>query len=226
MKAIKILFILAGGFLPFSCTDWNYIDTGIHDPNQHINQTMYSYLSENTKQFYLTTALIERAGLRNLFEGKDASHHNIMFIAPGKYAVMAGMIRKGYAKTVVKDKDGKLDFDYLKDIENIPVDVCKSIILSYTFDKIYLRDEFPEGRRGEGPEFGEGGEVLTSINGNKIWFYRQKTAYGNFTDVPVNTIIGIEVDSKTDLYLQTTDIKVKNGVVHGNVNGFIIKDLK
>lgn len=209
-----------------ACTNWNYIDTGVHDPNAHVNKSMMQYLREHSDQFYLTTAIIERAGLNDMFEGRDSQHPNIMFIAPTKYAIAAGMMRMEYAKTPIKDAKGNIvAFDFLKDVQNIPEDVCKSIILSYTFDKVYLRDEFPAGTRGEGENLMQGGEVLTSINGNKIWFYRQQTAYGNYSNIHVNTIIGIELDTKTDLYLASTNLKVKNGVVHANVDGFIIKDL-
>lgn len=212
-----------------ACTNWNYIDTGVHDPNQYVNSSMYEYLKQNSDQFYLTTAIIDRAGLKDLFEGKDPNHKSVMFIAPTKYAIMAGMMRMEYTKTPLKDEQGKVvSFDFLKDIENIPVDVCKSIILSYTFDKVYLRDQFPIGKRGDGKEqkLMQDGEVMTSLNGNKIWFYCQQTPYGNFADIHLNTIVGIEMGTMTDLYLVSTDHVVKNGVVHGNVDGFVIKDLK
>ena len=227
MKKIKILLSFLVLFAFASCTNWNYIDTGVHDPHEFDNVSMYDYLKANSKQFYLTTALIDRAGLQDLFMGKDPAHKRIMFFAPTKYAIAAGMIRKDYAKTPLNDANGELwDFDYLKDIQNIPVEVCQSIILSYTFDKVYMRDEFPKGERGEGEELMQGGEILKSINGNEIWIYRQQTAYGNFTDIPVNTIVGIEQGTNTDLYLTSTDHTVNNGVVHALVDGFMIKDLK
>lgn len=227
MKVFKTLLFMIGLMSLGACTNWNYIDTGVHNPNEYVETSAFGYLKKNANQFYLTTALIERAGLTNLFEGKDPQHPKIMFIAPTKYAIMAGMMRMNYAQTPLKDSKGNsVDIDYLKDIQNIPVEICRSIILSYTFDKAYLRDEFPLGHRGEGVDLMQQGEIMTSLNGNKIWFYRQQTSFGNFSDVHVNTIIGIEVDTKTDLYLTSTDLKVKNGVVHANVDGFIIKDLK
>lgn len=227
MKQLKSTLLFLGMICLSACTNWNYIDTGVHDPNEHTSKSMMQYLTEHPNNFYLTTAIIQRAGLTELFEGKDPEHPKVMFIAPTKYAIMAGMIRKGYAKTPLKDKEGKIDsFDFLTDVQNIPPDVCKSIILSYTFDKVYLRDEFPQGKRGEGNNLMQDGEVLTSINGNKVWFYRQATAYGIYSNIEVNTIIGIEMDTKSDLYLASTDITVKNGVVHANVDGFMIKDLK
>lgn len=227
MKTIKIFLCLVGILFFQGCTNWNYIDTGVHDPNEHANSTMYEYLKKRADQFYLTTAIIERAGLTDLFQGKDPNHKNIMFFAPTKYSIAAGMIRKGYAKTTSNDPKDEFNFDLIKDIQEIPVDVCKSIILSYTFDKVCMRDEFKEGKRGpENEKLMQGGEVYTSINGNQLWVYRQQTPYGNFADIHVNTIVGIELETKTDFYLASTDIKVKNGVVHANTDGFIIKDLK
>lgn len=227
MKKIKILLSFLVLVALASCTNWNYIDTGVHDPNEYVNTSMYDYLKANNQNFYLTTALIDRAGLQDLFQGKDPVHPKVMFFAPTWYSVAAGMIRKGYAKTPLKDAEGKImSFDFAKDVQNIPVEVCRSIILSYTFDKVYMRDGFPQGKRGEGEDIQQGGEILKSLNDNKIWIYRQQTAYGNFTDIHVNTIVGIEQGTNTDLYLASTDLVVKNGVVHSLVDGFMIKDLK
>lgn len=227
MKKIKILLAFLAFFAFASCTNWNYIDSGVHDPNKFVETSMYDYLKANDAQFYLTRALIDRAGLQDLFQGKDPAHPKVMFFAPTWYAVAAGMFRKEYTKTPLKDAEGNLvSYDFKKDIENIPVQVCRSIILSYTFDKVYMRDAFPQGKRGEGKDIQQGGEILTSLNGNKLWVYRQQTAYGNFTNIHVNTIIGIEQGTNTDFYLASTDNAVKNGVVHSMVDGFIIKDLK
>lgn len=226
IQKINKLLALALVMLLAACTNWNYIDTGTHDPNEHAQKSIYKYLSEHPKDFSLAKALIDRAGLRDLYEGNDAQHPAVMLIAPLNYSIMAGMVRNNYATTVITDAKGNPStWDFIKDINNIPVEVCRSIMLSYTFDKIYYRDAFPAGTRGESLEKSEGGEVMTSLNGNKVWFYNQKTAYGQFSTITINTIHGIEVDTKTDLWLPTTDIKVKNGVIHANTPGFIIKDL-
>lgn len=228
MKTIKkLIWTLVGVSLLQACTNWNYIDTGIHDPNEHANITMYEYLKKRSDQFYLTTALIERGGLVDLFQGKDAEHPRIMFFAPTKYAVAAGLIRH----KIVQEPDGhqfEFGYDMEKAIRNMPEELCRKIILSYTFDKVYMRDEFKAGKRSDDPsqELQQGGEILTSINGNELWVYRQEVAYQGISTIPINTIVGIEQATKTDFWLTSTDIKVKNGVVHANVDGFMIRYLE
>lgn len=223
MKRIFLLPVLALILLVSGCTNWNYIDTGVLDPDMHKGSTIYEYLSVNTKHYTLIKAIADKGGVKDILDGKDAKYPSLMFIAPTDLTVAAALVHAGRCKDYVTGADGKpVDFDYLKAIkENVTVEECRAIILNYLFTDLYYRDTFPEGRRGQSFDQRKDGIDLTSINGNKMWFFCLKSAYGNFKDIHINTIHGIEHGTFADFYLPSTNITVKNGVVHTNVDGFL-----
>lgn len=185
--------------------------------------TMYEYLSQNTKSFTLLKAIADKGGLKDILEGKDSRYPRLMFIAPTDATIGAALVHAQRCEDYILDASGKpVDFDFLKTIEkSLSVEECRSIVLNYLFTDLYYRDTFPVGERGKTFEERIDGLDLTSINGNKMWFFCFKTPYGNFHDIHVNTIHGIEHSTQADFWLPTTNIEVKNGVVHANVDGFM-----
>lgn len=223
MKRIFLLPILAIIAVISGCTNWNYIDTGVLDPDMHKGSTIYEYLTKNPKYFTLVKAIADKGGVKDILDGKDPKYPKLMFIAPTDVTIGAALVYADRCKDVVLDADGKpVDFDFMKAIEtNVTPEECRAIILNYLFTDLYYRDTFPVGERGQAFADRKEGIDLTSLSGNKMWFYCLRTSYGNYNDIHVNTIHGIEHDTQADFWLPSTNIVVKNGVVHSNVEGFL-----
>lgn len=222
MKKIALFPFVLLFFVVTGCSNWNYIDTGVIDPDMHKESTMYEYLSNN-KKHTLIKAIVDKAGVKDILDGKDPKYPKLMFIVPTDDTVAAALLFAERCKDYVVGPDNKpVDFDYLKAIkENVTVEECRALILNYVFTDLYYRDTFPVGERAEKFESRKDGIELTSLNGNVMWFFRRESPYGNYKDIHINTIHGIEVGTLADFYLASTNIVVKNGVVHGNVDGFV-----
>lgn len=82
---------------------------------------MMQYLKRtHSDQFYLTTAIIERAGLNDMFEARLSAPQYYVHSST-KYAIAAGsMMQMEYAKTPIKDAKGNIVAFDLKDVQNIP----------------------------------------------------------------------------------------------------------
>ena len=78
MKNIGIILVLLS---LFSCeTKYNYIDSGL--ANGRFDGTMYDYLHSNSYDWDSTLLLVERAGLEDLFQGKQGGYEKITFFGP------------------------------------------------------------------------------------------------------------------------------------------------
>lgn len=92
MKNIGIILVLLS---LFSCeTKYNYIDSGL--ANGRFDGTMYDYLHSNSYDWDSTLLLVERAGLEDLFQGKQAGYEKITFFGPTNLSILRWMIEQGY----------------------------------------------------------------------------------------------------------------------------------
>lgn len=205
-KYIVILGMIA---LLSACTDWGYVDTGVHDVNLHANRTMYEYFQTDDYNWKLTREMIDRAELRDLFEGKDSKHPRIMFLGIVSNTIEAWMLKHQY-----------------RTVDDVPVEECRNLILSYVFDDIQHREAVPVGERGQTLSENKGGVVLASLNKNKVWLYAQKTTYNNIGSLKITSLISITLNTGNTGYIASSEIIVKNGLVHSLDDGFILGEFK
>lgn len=205
MKKIYYIIIIA---LLSSCTKWGYVDTGVHDPNQHVNKTMYEYFQTDSYNWKLVKQLVDKAGLKELFNGEDPAHKKIMFLGVVDNTIKAWMLKNGY-----------------KSVSVIPTAECKKLLLSYVFDDMHLRDDVPQGNRGKMGTDEQGGVSLTSIGGNKVWLYAEHTGY-QISSIIIKSLVSVDLTTGNTAYIATSNILVKNGLVHSLDDGFILGDFK
>ena len=76
-----------------SCTKWNYDDGGVS--NGVHDCSMWEYLHTQSRDWDSTIVMIERAGLRELFEGKG-EHEQITFLGLTNYSIRTYLLDMGY----------------------------------------------------------------------------------------------------------------------------------
>ena len=193
MKNIGLILVL---FTLFSCeTKYNYIDTGL--ANGRFDGTMYDYLHSSSYDWDSTLLLVERAGLRDLFEGKQAGYEEITFFGPTNLSIIRWMIEKNY-----------------NSIQEVPKSVCKDLILRHVISGIHRRDDIARGEPILGQTQGEGGEVFTNAFGTRFWVYSFRDTYENIPDVGPILLYVISLDTQQTIEVASTNIETDNGVVH------------
>lgn len=205
----KYILILTTISLFFSCTDWGYKDTGVHDVNRHANKTMYEYFQTDDYNWKLTREMIDKAEIQDIFQGTNAKYKKIMFLGIVNNTIEAWMRKRQY-----------------KTLDDVSKEECKNLILSYVFTDIQNREKVPVGKRGQTLDKNQGGIMLTSINGNKVWLYARKDTYQNISSLKITSLISITMNTGNTGYIASSEIIVKNGLVHSLDDGFILGEFK
>lgn len=189
---LKILILI----LIVSCeTKYNYIDSGV--ANGRFTGTIYEYLQSSSYDWDSTLLMVERAGLERLFQGKEEGYEKITFFGPTNLSILRWMIEQGYDS-----------------IEDIPIDVCRELILRHVVGGIHWRDDIPRGKQILGKAQGEGGAVFTNIAGTKFWIYSFRDTYNDIPDVGAVILNLVSLDTETLISVASTNIETDNGVVH------------
>lgn len=187
---VSLLFVLVG------CnTKYNYIDTGL--ANRRFDGNMYEYLKSNHYDWDSTVLMIERADLVDLFEGERKGYEEITFFAPTTLSILRWMIEENIEK-----------------VADIPVEKCRELILRHVFVGVHMRDDISRGEKVLGKLQGNGGEVLTSVWGNKMWIYSFREPYEDIPDVGPVVLYVTSLETQTSINVMSTNIESDNGVVH------------
>jgi len=182
MKNILIIILVV--FFS-SCTKTGYIDTGLSTSNE--NETMYKYFESDTYNWKLVKEMIDKAELKEMFNGKS----KIMFLGPVDNSVRKWMWDNKY-----------------ETVSDVPVELCKKIILRYTFDKVYERELVPVGTNTDG------GVILTAKASNKVRLFSLKTPYNGNPNLLITTLRINMIDVGQQGFIASSGIKKLNGVIH------------
>ncbi len=211
MKKIFFIAILASLFS--SCSKDNFIDTG--KANTKYNGTILTYLKGDKFNWDLTVEMINRAGLNNLFDGKDAAHPVITFVGPTKFSILRYMLQNGYDK-----------------VTDIPVDDCKDFILRHVIDGKKLKADIPKGRATLLDDTvvpsvfdRSGGVLLTSIQGTKIFLYTFTQSFAGVANAGPTYLYLESENANVKQDIASADIEPTNGVVHSLHYNYTLGDL-
>lgn len=190
MRKIVFILLLLAGFS--SCTtEDNFIDTG--KANGKFNGTMLAYLKSDKYNWDLTVEMIARAGLNDLFDGKDAAHPAITFIGPTKFSILRYMLQNNYATVAA-----------------VPVATCKDLLLRHVIDGKKKAAEIATGS----PIPRKGGVLLPTVQGTKLFLYTFKGPVGGVAGAgPLELFVESE-NANFRFDIASTDIEPTNGVVH------------
>lgn len=153
----------------------------------------------------LVKRMIDKAGLKAMFNGEDPNYKEIMFLGPVDNSMRAWMWDNRY-----------------QTVEDMDAELCKKLILRYVFNTVYEREKVPVKLS----ETGDGGVNLTGLAGNLVWFYSMKEPFLDNPNVMITSLELLMKDNGQKAYIASSGIKVKNGMVHslddshkiGNIN--------
>ena len=192
MKRIYSISIVLLGFIVTSCgTDYGFIDTGLS--KTHEEKTMYEYFQTDSYNWSLVKQMVDRAGLKSMFNGEESDYKEIMFLGPVDNTIRRWM----------------WDHEY-REVEEIDAALCRKVILRYVFNKVYEREDVPE----KTSETGDGGVNLVAAANNPVWFYSVKTPFQDNPNVMITSLELVMKDNGQKAYIASSGIKVKNGMLH------------
>ena len=206
----RMLFFVGILSLLTACgTKYNYIDTGVCEENFPGN--MYEYLQSNHYDWDSIVKIINRAGLKEMFEKEEFT-----FVGPTDIT-----IRKWFYWDK-QDGVGGTDKGYIihgyKSIDRVPVEICRKIVLSHVVDEVFAREDIAEPTYDEEQIINGGGNRYTTRWGNQLWFWMIREPYMNIPEMgPVIVhLSSVDDDGKEIKKIGTGTIGIKptNGIVH------------
>lgn len=190
----KYIFIIIA-ILSISCsTEDNYIDTGIS--NGKHDCSIYEYLHSNSYNWDSTVLVIERAGLVDIFEGKDSRYPQITFFGPTNHSITRFMLQNNYKK-----------------VSEIPTDICKELILKHVVNGKFMKKDIEFGFRNIDGDI-EGGTHFTCIGNNILHAYKLRESWGGVDNSGAIRLFLISETAMTKVPMASPDIEPNNGVVH------------
>lgn len=214
MATIKYTLMAAAVLLMMnlcSCTKYEYIDTGrsngVHDC------TMWEYFHSDSYNWDSTILMIERAGLRSLFDG-TGEYKQITFFGLTNLSI----------ERHIQNHNKRLkptDPTYWHGVKDIPVLQCKDILKKLVVPVRFMCEEVPEGRRLQKTVDGvsawteEGGRVYDALVGSLfVWVIRDE--YHGITNAGARLlyIASRNQQGTATERIASTDIQTTNGVVH------------
>lgn len=199
----KILIAVMFLFAITSCqTKYNTIDTGL--AKGRFDGNMFEYLQSNTYDWSLTSEMIVKGGLQDLFQGNRAGFEKITFFGPTNHSIRRWALNsKKYINA-----EGKVD------VALMPTEVCEEIILRHVIKGKYMRDDIPRGVSSD-PIGTKGMTVDNSAKeSTKIWIYTMQAPYQGIPDVGPVTIHLMSFLYKISIDVASSNIEPDNGVVH------------
>ncbi len=180
-----------------SCTAQNWYDSGVSSP--YHDCSIMEYLRGDSYNWELTVKLIERAGLTDMFEGKDPNYKEITFFFFSSYSILR----------YLWDND-------MESVDEMSAEDCKTIVLKHVLNKKYLKADFAYQNVDYtiDDELQDGGTDVVTLGGSHLRIYRDKSAYGGVPDAGPETMYIYSFTKATMVPLATPDIQPLNGVVH------------
>ena len=198
MKKIYNIFVcISAAIFLSSCTAQDWYDSGVSSP--YHDCSIMEYLRKDTYNWELTVKLIERAGLTDMFEGKDSNYKEITFCAPPSYTILRHLWNNG-----------------MESVDEMSIKDCKAIVLRHVLNKKYLKADFAYRNVDYmiDDELQDGGTDVETLGGSHLRIYRDKSAYGGVPDLGPETMYIYSFTKATMVPLATPDIQPLNGVVH------------
>lgn len=196
-KYITIITIIFT-YLSFTSCEDNYHDTGLANPYHECS--MFEYMKTDSYNWDSTVLLVERAGLDTLFDGRSM-YNSITFFGPTNLSIMQYLLK------TVDENQNRLYYS----IEDIPVEICREMILSHVFVGRKKMQDFSYENKGTLT----GGDTLTNLANTQVRIYRIKNSYLDIPDIGPEAL-GIQSLSGTKVIglIGSCNIETQTGIVH------------
>lgn len=191
MKGISKLLGVILLVMMTSCTKDEFTKTGIS--NGRFDGNMLEYMRAHSYDWDLTVSMVEHAGLQSIFEGDE----KITFLGPTNHSIRRYMLKNGF-----------------KQVQDMDAEFCRTTLLRHILKGKIMREDFPRGKNIQGKVVGEGGEIYTMMEGNKIWAFTFKEDYNDVAEMGAVIIHVTSIESAWRISVASGDIEPDNGVVH------------
>ena len=214
-KYIIILLVLVNISFFYGCEKGKYYDTGL--AQSVFDGDMFEYLKSNPDNWDSLVMMIQRAGLESLFKGKDPAHPQITLFGCTNHSILKYLFEN------VNDEGNPI----YKKIEDIPVETCRNIILSYLIPERKMLDSFEyeiKEMQENGAYFSTGGSHLKTLANDSVRIYRIKTSYQEIPDIGPDALAFQFVKSGHIGEIASCNIQTANGVVHSFFSDFTMTE--
>ena len=208
MKLYKLLVITICCFTIISCeTQQEVIETGVSNPIYE--GTIMEYLRTDDMNWKHTVKMIEKAGMEDLFDGKDANYPEITFLGLKSYSIIRH----------VWDLQSAADEELINEenvIDKLTKDECRAILEQYIVKGKILKSDLAE-RDYNYLIFDEqqtGYTELTTLSGNKLRAYIERSDFAGVPRAGATFMYIYSMNLFQYVTLATPDIQPDNGVVH------------
>lgn len=197
MKNIIRATLFVSILIVMGCTKWDYIDTGIAGTVKHGN--MLEYLRSDKYNWTYVDSMITRAGMEDVFSGKNPEYKSFTFFGPTDHSVR---------KWVFDNKVGT--------ILNVTPEDCRKYLLAHILNKHILRDDFPRGNVSSvnAGQIGTGGETYKFAQNNDVWIHSFQSDYDGVPESGAVEIRLLCLNKKLVTKVASSNIECTNGVVH------------
>ncbi len=195
---MKNILMLIGLLSVLGACDDYYHDSGL--ANGKHDCTMWEYFKSQPDDWDSTMILIEHAGLKEVFDGTNSSYKEITF-----FGITNLSIEQFLVKTTGDDWEPLYTC-----IEDIPVDLCREMLLSHVISEKMIKTDFDYEVKGTLT----GGTTVKSLSGVELRVYRIKSSYSGVPDIGAESLAIHALVSGQMATVASADIEVTNGVVH------------
>lgn len=200
---ILLVTILTG------CNDDYFHDTRL--ANGEHDCTLWEYMKSDPENWDSTVLIIERAGLKSLFDGTDNENKEITFFGPTNLSVMQFLV-----KTVNDDQEVMYN-----SVNDIPVELCKQFILSHVIKGKGKSTGFDFENKGTLT----GGTEVKNLAGNTLRVYRTKSNYMGIPDIGPEALYVHSLMFGHIALVASSNIETTNGFVHSLSSTYQISEL-
>ena len=196
MKYVYMIVCLV--FMVTACdTKQTVINTGVSSP--YHDCTILDYLRGDPYNWELTVAMIERAGLQDLFEGEVDTLPEITFFAPPSYSILR----------YLWDND-------LETVEELTPEFCRETILDHVVKGKYLKKDIAYRNQAYliNDPYQDGGTRLVTLGGRSLNAYVDKSEYQGVPDAGAETLLLYSYSVSLMVPMASPDIQPWHGVVH------------
>ena len=243
MRTIKQSLYLLALLLCFACTGctkYDFVETG--KAQSHLDKTMWEYFQTDDYNWSGLVLLIKRAGLEDLFQGKDTKYgpkftflgitnHSLrryLYKTYGKKAELPegtestegseAPVTPAAPATVANaiEPSELSEEETMQLIERMDVETARKIILDCVIPhEALLLEDFPAGRKSaSGEAIGTGGKLYTMASGKQLWLYTFRDAYATVPEVGANRLHIVSPETKVTRDIASHNIQTRTGVVH------------
>lgn len=198
MKNIILLLAAALCFVAGGCEKNTFHDTGLADGVHDC--PAWEYLQEGHGNWDSLVVMVRKAGLADLFEGKDPDCPQMTVFGLTNPSIIQYLLR-------TTDANGEQAY---RSVEEMPAGLCRRILLSYVIPGRHLRADFPYEVQGTL----EGGKVYRTLNGLDLRVYRIKGNWQGMADIGADGIGFHFISPGHTGHVASGDILTDNAVVH------------